>query len=110
MSQELRALVYARDNWQCQGCGVAVKGMDWRSVQHRQARGVGGRNSAENLIVLCGSATSPGCHLRCENRDADMIARGFVVWSWQDPAEVPVELWDGRRILLDDQGGWAFAA
>jgi hypothetical protein len=90
-SRKIRNLVLARDNWQCVGCGKPVGGgFTWWSMQHRKARGVGGDNSPCNLIVLCGSATSPGCHRLCEDRDREMHERGLWLRSDEDPAAVPV--------------------
>lgn len=77
----------------------------WRSIQHRKARGQGGTNSMSNLITLCGSATSAGCHFLAEQRSPEMLARGIVVPSHEDPASVPLVLWTGRRVYLDDEGG-----
>jgi len=90
-SQKVRGLVLARDNFQCAGCGKPVGGAcTWWSLQHRKARGSGGDNSPCNLIVLCGSATSPGCHRLCEDRDREMHARGLWLRGDEDPAMVPV--------------------
>jgi hypothetical protein len=98
-------LVYERFDWACAGCGLDVTFLQWRSIQHRKARGVGGTNALSNRIALCGSATSQGCHLLCEQRSPEMMARGLVVPSHEDPAQVPVVLWTGRRVYLDDEGG-----
>ena len=84
--------------------------MRWRSIQHRKARGQGGTSEMSNLITLCGSATSSGCHWLAEQRSDEMIARGLVVRSDQDPLTVPVVLWTGRAVLLDDEGGVRDAA
>lgn len=94
-SRAVRRLVLARDRFCCAGCGKNVAGGEW-SVQHRVARGMGGTsradvNSPVNLVLLCGSATSPGgCHLACERRDPVMHERGLWLSSWEDPALVPV--------------------
>lgn len=96
-SRKVRALVMAREDKRCAACGISVIGRPY-SVQHRVARGMGGTsdpaaNSPERLVLLCGSATTPGsCHARCEARDPDMHARGFWLWSWEDPALIPVML------------------
>ena len=85
-TQTGRGLVLARDNWQCVACGKPAGGaFTWWSLQHRIARGQGGTNEPSNLIVLCGSATSPGCHFKCEQRDREMQAKGYWLESWQDP-------------------------
>jgi|SRR5579863_9420654 len=96
----VRLAVYTRDQGRCQACGKNLEHELWYSIQHRKARGVGGQNNLENLILVCGSATSRGCHRKCEDRDPEMIERGFVVRSWDDETLVPVTLWDGTRVSL----------
>jgi hypothetical protein len=94
-SAKVRALVLARDGYACIGCGKGILERPY-SLQHRVARGMGGTSQAHasspvNLIVLCGSATSPGgCHLLAERRDPVMHERGLWLNSWENPAEVPV--------------------
>jgi 5-methylcytosine-specific restriction protein A len=94
-TRKVRALVLARDGFACVGCNKSVVGRPY-SLQHRVARGMGGTSRADagspvNLIVLCGSATSPGgCHLLAEQRDPVMHERGLWLNSWEDPATVPV--------------------
>lgn len=69
------------------------------SLQHRLARGAGGRvggglNTAANLILLCGSATSPGCHNLVENTGpgrAEAYQLGFAIrGEITDPAVTPI--------------------
>ena len=92
-----RELVLERDDYTCALCGKAILGKPY-SLQHRRAKGMGGSsrpdaNSPAVLITLCGSATSPdGCHLWCEQRNAEAEDLGFVipVNSDVDPATVPV--------------------
>lgn len=90
-----RAMVYARDNACCAGCGKSVENAP-HSVQHRQARGMGGTSRAEanafcNLVLLCGSATTPGgCHLACEKRGKEMHERGLWLESWERPDLIAV--------------------
>jgi hypothetical protein len=110
-SQRTRNLVLARDNWQCAGCGKpAGGGYTWWSIQHRVARGVGGGNGPQALVLLCGSATSAGCHRACEDRDAVMHERGLWLRSTEDPALVPVTYWDGRVAFLTAAGGLIYEA
>jgi hypothetical protein len=84
-----RELVLERDQYRCVACGAGILSR-WYSIQHRKARGVGGGNDPANLITLCGSATSPGCHLWCERRAEQARDAGYWVPSWDDPAAVPV--------------------
>ena len=109
-SPKVRRLVHAREGFCCASCGIAVTGIP-HSLQHRVARGMGGTsrpeiNALPNLVLLCGSATSPGCHRRAEDRDPGMRERGFWLRSHEDPAVVPVTLWDGRRVLLGADGSY----
>jgi hypothetical protein len=107
---QLRSTVRLRDNGQCASCGIAIS-QGWYSVQHRKARGVGGTNDLSNLVLLCGSATSPGCHRKCEDRDLDMRERGFWIPSWGgEPAEIPIVTWDGRVVYIAGDGTWSFTA
>lgn len=104
LTKAARLAVLVRDNYQCQACGIRISG--WHSIQHRKARGQGGTNALTNLVLLCGSATSKGCHLKCESRDGVMHERGFWCFSWQDPSNVPLRVYDGTVRLLDDDGNW----
>lgn len=57
-----RALVWERDAGRCARCGLPIT-REW-SLHHRVPRGAGGSrrpelNSPANLVLLCGSATSP---------------------------------------------------
>ena len=103
--RKVRALVLKRDSYACAGCGKGIKDRPY-SLQHRQARGMGGTsredvNSPVNLVVLCGSATSPGgCHLACEQRDPVMHERGLWLHSWEDPALVPVAVASSAGVAL----------
>jgi hypothetical protein len=92
----VRRIVLKRDGYMCAGCGKSVVGIDY-SLQHRGARGMGGTSRAEvnspvNLVLLCGSATTPGsCHLACEDRKDAMRKRGLWLKAAEGPALVPVE-------------------
>ena len=90
----LRSLVVARDLDRCVRCGIHTAGIA-RSVQHRQARGMGGRlgaHTSANLIVLCGTGTTD-CHGWVEDRANWNMASdlGWAVSSFApDPAAIPV--------------------
>lgn len=109
------AMVQARDEQQCFCCGGSCwgrRGWDW-SVQHRRARGQGGTrrpdtNEPQNLILLCGSATSPGgCHLRVEQRHPDDAGAGWAIKQSENPLHVPVLHWQNGLIFLTADGSWS---
>lgn len=108
--RSVREIVDERDDWTCACCGNSVYGRPF-SRQHRVARGMGGTsdpalNLPSNLILLCGSATSPGgCHLACEQREERMHELGFWLNSWENPAVVPVAHASYGWVLLLDDGG-----
>lgn len=108
--QRMSLLVRERDDYHCLGCGQDIRSLRWWSIQHRVARGQGGRNEFPNMVTLCGSATSPGCHWLCEQRDAEMAARGLWLRSGADPGKAPVVLWTGRAVLLTADGRYEEAA
>lgn len=96
--------VQARWGGRCARCGGPGS-----NIHHRQPRRMGGSrdprvNGPANLLWLCGTGTTR-CHGWIEShRDAAREA-GWLLRDGQDPAAVPVLLWDGRRVLLDDDGG-----
>jgi 5-methylcytosine-specific restriction protein A len=106
----IRMLVVERDQRACACCGKTIGSGQW-SMQHRLARGAGGTsnpliNAPSNLITLCGSATSPGCHLTAESREAGSHDAGFWLHHGQDPATVPVRHALHGWVLLDNHGGY----
>jgi hypothetical protein len=118
-SLHVKAIVDERDDWHCAACGNSVWGRPY-SRQHRVARGMGGTsdprlNAPSNLVLLCGSATSPGgCHLLCEQRDERMNELGFWLKNSQRPWLEPVaHARYGWVYLLDEQrpdGSWVMPA
>lgn len=93
---ELRELVIARAGYCCDRCGTPLPGKQY-SIQHRRARGAGGRrgnvlDTPANLILLCGSGTT-GCHglIECEERQRAGYDHGFAIrGEVQAPEEVPI--------------------
>jgi hypothetical protein len=96
-TKQTRALAWERDSGCCVACGRPLVGVAWKSLQHRDPRGMGGTsdpavNELPNLIYLCGSATSDGCHFKAEQRDPEMNHRGYWLENGQDPAATPIFL------------------
>ncbi|RKR92843.1 hypothetical protein BDK92_7325 [Micromonospora pisi] len=106
------ALVIERDQGRCVRCGVeqtGERGWDW-SVQHRRARGNGGTrrpdtNTAPNLILLCGSATT-GCHGWVESEREAARPFGWAILSTDNPALKPIDHAVHGRVWLTGDGGW----
>ncbi len=90
----IRLAVHGRDQAACLACGVHVK-QDNFECHHRKLRSQGGPDEPTNLITLC-----HGCHDHAHRNRAWANGRGLILRPWQDPAVEPVELVDGRRILL----------
>ena len=91
---KLRAMVIERAEFCCDRCSRPLIGQMY-SLQHRRARGAGGRSGAHtpaNLVALCGSATSPGCHSRVENeRRQEAYEQGFAIrGEARRPEDVPI--------------------
>lgn len=113
--RHVRDIVDERDDWHCACCGESVYGRPY-SRQHRVARGMGGTSDARlngpsNIVLLCGSATSPGgCHLACEQRDERMNELGFWLNSWQRPWLEPVAHARYGRVYLLDHEPWVMPA
>lgn len=93
----LRDGVIERAECRCDWCGRFLPGRPY-SLQHRRARGAGGRanpHSWANLVVLCGSATTPGsCHDFAENTGngrREAYEFGFAIrGEVRKPEEVPI--------------------
>lgn len=57
------------------------------NIHHRQRRNIG-PEAAVNYLDLCGSGTT-GCHGWIEHNRRVAYERGWLVHTWDDPAEVP---------------------
>lgn len=102
----VRRTVTERAGGACERCGRAITG-DY-SIHHRKPRGMGGTrdpkaNSPANLVLLCGSATSPdGCHTAVERFRQAAINTGYIVTRTADPEGVPIKLVSGWYLLRPD--------
>ena len=101
--REIRALVLDRDGYVCFCCGEPVMGQRY-SLGHRLRASQGGKAIPSNLIILLGWG-GEACHGRIDSRrDPRDEERGLTVRSWQDPAQVPVQLVTGAEVWLWDDG------
>jgi len=109
IAKTVRDIVDQRAEGFCEFCCRYI-GDQWFSRQHRIPRGAGGSkdpkiNAASNLILLCGSATSPNmCHQRAESQRHWAKQVGLLVDRIQNPADVPV-LYRLGWARLDNDGG-----
>jgi hypothetical protein len=99
----VRDAVLRRDEGRCVVCGATVAADDgdrmrplsgWYSLQHRVARGMGGRSVLDepyNLLTVCGTGTT-GCHGRIESHPQWAREHGYRVDSWDAPETVPVDV------------------
>lgn len=115
VSQKVRDQVKDRDGYCCVACGVSIIGRPY-SLQHRRARKAGGARISwigqpQNLITVCGTATTPDCHLtRMESRPSDAKDLGYVISEWPeiDPRFIPVTVvteFGKARVWLTPDGG-----
>lgn len=102
----VRRLVAERAGGCCERCGQPITGE--YSIHHRKPRGMGGTkdtaiNSAANLLLLCGSATTAGgCHTAVEKFRQSAMTTGLIVARTADPAKVPVKRHNGWAYLGHD--------
>lgn len=111
----LAAFVLERAEWMCDRCARPLSELGF-SRQHRRAHGMGGRAGGElhtpaNVVVLCGSATTPGgCHNRAENAERAACEReGFVIRGEVISPEVHPILRHGRDLVVPSLDGWIAA-
>jgi hypothetical protein len=112
-TREVEQLVIGRAAGHCERCGHGLgntRGVDW-SMHHRRPRSMGGTrapwiNQPSNLVIICGSGTSPGCHADVESHRAKAYTDGWLIRMGFRPAEVSVPLHGHGLVLLDDVGTW----
>ena len=87
--------VFLRDGGKCLWClGEAA------DVHHRRPKGMGGTSDpyiafgVANLVSLCRS-----CHDYIHAHPAEGYRLGYLVHSWDDPAEIPIVLKPGTHYI-----------
>lgn len=102
----VRKQVFERAGNCCERCGKTITSE--YSIHHRKPRGMGGTkdpaaNLPSNLVLLCGSATTPGgCHTSVEKARQAAISTGWIVARTADPETVPVKMISGWWFLRPD--------
>lgn len=106
----IRSLLAGRSQQHCERCGVYLDGRTMATtatVHHRNPRGMGGTtdpaiNHLCNMVLLCGGKLGGvvGCHGDTESDRAVAVETGWLVPMGVDPAQVPIVLASGRRVLL----------
>jgi hypothetical protein len=84
-------------NGRCEYCGKRRPA----DAHHRWLHGQGGPDLCHNLAAVCRQ-----CHDFLHAHPVEARVRGFMVESWQNPADVEMTLWDGMVVLLDDAYGY----
>ena len=102
MDREIAETVLDRAGNYCEACGNVCADF---ALHHRKLRSQGGKDEVCNLIAV---------HHKCHNLGTDSIhlspakatKLGQIVSSWDEPAEVPLHLPDGSKVLLDNEGNY----
>jgi hypothetical protein len=96
---KVRTQLHERAQGCCEICGKHGA----TNAHHRKNQSQGGQHVLSNLMLLCGSGTT-GCHgwVTQSPRSADRL--GWLVWSYENPAEKPVRMWAFRWALFGDDG------
>ena len=101
--EEIKETCFARALGRCERCGLPFTQALRVDPHHRKLQSQGGRDELSNLAALCSD-----CHRWCHENPAAAVMAGWIVPSWAVPARRGLTLYDGRMVLLDDQGGYAF--
>lgn len=102
MDSVLREAVFTRDR-HCVKCGKTLQ--EPVAVHHRKLRKHGGKDDITNLIALCSPChnIAPGS---VHQNPRDSYENGWLVPSWAEPAEWPMTLPNGKRVLLTEDGDY----
>lgn len=88
LADQMPAL-FARSNGRCEAKLPGCKGSG-QHAHHRRRRSQGGRHELANLVWLCHP-----CHTWIHAHPEQSFVHGFLVASWDDPAQVPIH---GKRL------------
>lgn len=85
----------------CERCGIRL-GDEW-AMHHRKLKSRGGKDEITNVVALhhhCHNIGTDSVHLN----PAEATRRGLMVNSWDDPAQIPVTLDTGFKVILTPDG------
>lgn len=99
----VRVIVWLRADRRCEACGVPL-GIAEMEPSHRQAASQGGPYTPVNIMSLCSACHRTGRNAIHRRPKGEALRRGLRLLSTQDPATVPVRLWDGRLVTLTADG------
>jgi hypothetical protein len=99
-TEDTKTMLWQRAGGRCELCRRDLTSGFPFSRHHRRPRQMGGStvpwvNDITNLLLLCGTATTPGgCHTTVESDRARAYDAGWLIRATSDylPAEVPVLL------------------
>lgn len=100
---KLRAAVLQRCQGYCERCGIPLEN-DF-ALHHRKLRSRGGKDELPNLLALhhhCHNLGTNSVHLKPQQATED----GFLVASWDDPAEIPIRLHEASKVYLTVDGNY----
>lgn len=102
MDKKIAEMVLNRAGNYCEACGGAG---DNFALHHRRLKSQGGKDEVCNLIAVhhkCHNMSTQAIHMQ----PAKSIEMGWIVPSWAQPAEYPLHLPDGSKVLLDNEGSY----
>jgi hypothetical protein len=86
-----------RSGGRCEHCGQDLHG---RAERHHRSRRRDGGDRLSNLLLLL-----PEHHHWITSHPEAAVRNGWIVQTWDDPEEVPVNHRGTEWSLLDDEGG-----
>ena len=102
MNQKVVDIVLERAGFYCEACGQSG---DNFALHHRRLRSQGGKDEPCNLIAVHHACHNLGTH-SIHLKPAKAKQLGQIVPSWCEPNEYPLQLPDGRKVLLDNLGNY----
>jgi hypothetical protein len=101
IDRKIVALVEERAGGYCEICGSPEQ--ESMALHHRKLKSRGGKDSVANLIRVhhgCHNLNTTSIHMQPELSER----KGYMVGSWQEPTDCPLERPDGSVVLLQENG------